>query len=341
MTASQIIKTASVQTCQVYLAADFPVTLGANMGDPADCGDTATAGDLYALSRHAAAAQLSFSSDAKARDGAAAPALVVSEGSELAAPGTLIHPLGRMMLMADDGAVLELMLLKLGDITVVRPLSPLQFGKEYTLISSDREATDVELAEMACVSFTRGTHITLSNGAQCRVEDLKVGDRVLTRDHGPQPVRWIGQQTTRAIGAYAPVVICEGALNNAADLILSPDHRLFIYQRQDKIGAGQAEILVRARHLVNEETIFQREGGYVEYFHLLFDRHEIIYAEGIPAESLMVTSHTLAALPEEMAHEVTHRFPDGAKRQHRGIEADAKALKGVNAAEVLKRASRG
>jgi len=341
MAASQIIKTAVVQTCQVFLADDFPVILGANMGDPVDCGDTANAGDLYALSRHAEPHALCYAPDAKARDGGNGPCLSVAEGTDLAAPGTLIRPLGRMMLMADDGAMLELMLLQLGTRTVLRPLTALRASCEYTLISTDREASGVELAEMACVSFTRGTHITLSNGAQRRVEDLKVGDRVLTRDHGPQPVRWIGQQTTRAIGAFAPVVISEGALNNAADLILSPDHRLFIYQRHDAIGAGQAEVLVRARHLLNEETIFQREGGYVEYFHLLFDEHEIIYAEGIPAESLMVTSHTLAALPEEMAHDVKHRFPEEAKRQHRGVEAEPDALRGLDAAEVLKRASLG
>jgi len=341
MTAPQIIKSASVQTCQVFLAEDFPVTLGANMGDSAECGDTATPGDLYALVRTASPLQLCYSADATARDGSAGASLSVAEGSDLAQPGALIRPLGRMMLMADDGATLELMLLQMGETTVIRPLSALQHGREYTLISTDRAASDIELAEMACVSFTRGTHITLSNGAQRRVEELKVCDRVLTRDHGPQQVRWIGQQTTRAIGAYAPVVISEGALNNAADLILSPDHRLFIYQRQDAIGAGQAEVLVRARHLVNDDTIYQREGGFVEYFHLLFDEHEIIYAEGIPAESLMVTSHTLAALTDDMAREVKHRFPDEAQRQHHGIEAQPETLIGLDAAEVLRRASRG
>lgn len=326
---------ANVQTCQVYRAQDFPVLLGANMGDAAECSETATPGDVYALTRRAAPLRLCYCGG----DGQGGQS--IAAGSDFGAIGAPIATLSRMMLMSDDGAMLELLVLRVAEATLIRPLSAIQHGREYTLLSADRKAGDVELAEMACVSFTRGTRITLSNGAQRPVEALQVGDRVLSRDHGPQPVRWIGQQTVRAIGAFAPVVITRDTLHNAADLILSPDHRLFIYQRQDAVGVGQAEVLVRARHLINGDTIYQREGGYVEYFHILFDAHEIIYAEGIPAESLMVTSQTLAALPDDLARDVQHRFPDGAKQQHRGVEPDAAALSGHDAAALLRKATEG
>jgi len=55
----------------------------------------------------------------------------------------------------------------------------------------------------------------------------------------------------RAKGDFAPVVIKAGALNNMHDLVVSPEHRLFVYQQQDKLGIGRAETLVRAKHLVN------------------------------------------------------------------------------------------
>jgi hypothetical protein len=52
------------------------------------------------------------------------------------------------------------------------------------------------------VRFARGTNITLASGAQIPIEDLKVGDRVLTRDAGPQQIRWIGNTTLRPSGHH-------------------------------------------------------------------------------------------------------------------------------------------
>ncbi|MGL5012449.1 MAG: Hint domain-containing protein, partial [Paracoccaceae bacterium] len=74
------------------------------------------------------------------------------------------------------------------------------------------------------------------------------------------------------------------------------------------------------------DTIFIREGGMVDYFSLVFDAHEIIYAEGIPAESLMVTEATLNRLPPELAAEVKAQFPGLSHNQHFGTEAGRAAL---------------
>ena len=82
----------------------------------------------------------------------------------------------------------------------------------------------MRFAEIARVSFTRGTRITMSSSVQVPIEDIRVGDNVLTRDYSPQSVRWIGETTLRAVGEFAPVVIRNGALHNANNLILSPDH---------------------------------------------------------------------------------------------------------------------
>ena len=150
------------------------------------------------------------------------------------------------------------------------------------------------------MSFTRSTLITLANGIQKPIEQLNIGDRVLTRDHGPREIRWIGQQTVRATGSFAPIIIKKGTLNNENDLTVSPNHRLFIYQRKDRLRAGRAEVLVKAKLLVNGVNVVQSAGGFVEYYQLLFDNHEIIYAEGIAAESMFVDTQIKAYLPADI-----------------------------------------
>ncbi|MFM7446943.1 MAG: Hint domain-containing protein, partial [Tabrizicola sp.] len=176
------------------------------------------------------------------------------------------------------------------------------------------------------VSFARGTMISLATGAQVRIETLKPGDKVLTRDHGPQPLRLLGRATLRAHGAFSPVVIHAGTLGNSGDLIVSQHHRMFLYQRKRFPGLATSELLVQAKHLVDGENIFIREGGAVEYFSLVFDSHEIIYAEGIPAESLMVNDATVSRLPPDIAAEVSRSFPGLAQVQHFGTEASRQFL---------------
>jgi hypothetical protein len=181
-----------------------------------------------------------------------------------------------------------------------------------------------DLASLLTVSFARGTRITLASGAQKAIEELRAGDRVLTRDHGPQPLVWAGRTALRAVGVFAPVVITAGALGNAGDLIVSQHHRMFIYQRGPRTGPT-AELLVQAKHLADGARIFIREGGMVDWFSLVFAAHEIIYAEGVPCESLLVSEATLRQLPPDLAAEVRARFPQLRHTQHFGTEAGREA----------------
>ena len=54
---------------------------------------------------------------------------------------------------------------------------------------------------------------------------------------------------------------------------------------QAELYCGQEEVLVAAKHLVNDTTITRVEGGTVAYIHLLFDRHQIVFGGGVPSES--------------------------------------------------------
>jgi hypothetical protein len=304
------------------------VDTGALTGDALGGADETVAGDIYALDPEMQAAELLL-----ARSGAG---MQVAPGSAVGRPGAPVVPLARHQLMSERGASVELLLLETGGERLILPLGALSPRDDYTLLSSS-PATG-ELASVAQVSFARGTRITMHDGRQVPVEALSEGDRVLTRDHGPRPVRWTGRQTVRAEGWDAAVVIAAGALGNARDLVLSPDHRLFIYRRDDWAGAGRAEVLVRARHLVDGERAWRAADGHVDYFHLLFDAHEIIYVECIPAESLLVSPEVLAGLGEDLARDVRARMSGRAHVPHHGIEPASADLERSGAAAVLRRA---
>ncbi len=300
--------------CQVFPADSIYVIHGVNAGDGLADPAEVCEGDIYALEPHVTPQRLVLARDSGGQS--------VAQGSQIGAAGEAIRLTARYTLMASDGAKIDVLLMRLASGTgIALPLSPMTTAADYTLVAIDDAPQDVRLADLLCVSFARGTRITLPDGRQCEIEGLTPGDRVLTRDHGPQPVRWVGRATLRAVGAYAPVVISAGTLGNLGDLIVSPHHRVFLYQRQRRAGLETAELLVQAKHLVDDERVFQREGGFVDYFSLVFDQHEIIYAEGVPAESLMVNDATLNRLPPEMADEMKVRFPGLAQSQHFGTEA--------------------
>ena len=317
-----------------YTASQLVVHWGANEGDPIGGVADVVPGDSYRLARDAQPRQLAIWDGP---DGAE-----VADGSEVGRPGDRVLLELCHSLMAPGGTLVEIVLLTVdGDDDTTRhllPLTPMEPRGEYELVASEPELAARRLADIASVSFITGTRLTMANGRQVPVEQLRAGDRLLTRDHGPQEIRWIGQQVSRATGALAPVLIRAGTLNTAHDLRLFPHHRLFVWQRRDELGTGRAEILVRAAHLVNGKTVLREEGGFLESYQILFGAHEIIYAEGIAVESLLVTPQTRAALPEDVTTDQT----DADRMLASDIEVDGGALgPGEDAAERLTRASRG
>lgn len=286
----------SRNTIAVYASDAFVVTDGVAEGEGMSFMDEVMLDDVYQLTGGINRRALTY----EKTDGTA---FRVAPDTEVGTPGNLLYLDCAITLMAPDGATYEaLVLVEVeGDEAAevyLMPLATLRAEYDYRLVGANREAAAAKFGDVACVRFARGTHITLASGAQVLIEDLNIGDRVLTRDAGPQEIRWIGETTLRAVGDYAPVVITAGALFNSRDLVLSPDHRLFIYQREDRLGAGRSEVLVKVRHLINGESVYQQDGGFVDYFQILFDDHQIIYAEGIAAETLLVDARTRAALPD-------------------------------------------
>ena len=157
--------------------------------------------------------------------------------------------------------------------------------------------------------FTRGTLIKTRSGQAC-VEDLTKGDMVLTMDRGYQPVRWIGSTKVPATGDLAPILIRKGALGNDRDLRVSPQHRMLLQGWQAELLFGEEEVLATAKSLVNDHSILRDECGEVEYFHMLFDTHEIIWAEGAPSESFHPGEQGWKALDQATRDEILSLFPE-------------------------------
>lgn len=324
----------------VHRAADFTVEHGVNMGDELSFAAELIPDDIYHIAEDAERIRIEIESDESG-------ALRLGPATEAGSPGNALHLDSCLTFMSDTGETAEVLVLVEVDArghaarVFALPLVPLRPRTDYRLVGIDTRGAARRFAEVACVSFTRGTHITMGSGLQKPIEELEVGDRVLTRDDGVQQVRWIGHSTVRATGDFAPVLIRAGTLNNDHDLVVSPDHRLFVYQREDALGVGRSELLVKVRHLLNGETITRLDGGFVEYYQLLFDRHQIIYAEGIAAETLLVDTRTRAALPPEIDAKLAAVLPTHAKAAHLDFEVQENVLNRPDVARVLRAASEG
>jgi len=308
-------------SASVHAADALRVVSGANGGDALPLPAESVPGDYYQLSDHALPHLLVL--DLEARGAGRDPAVAgrIGAGSALGAPGDPVCLCGRLSLMAPDGDLVEVLVLDspaTGRLAL--PLSPLRARTTYTLIAADHRPAPIRLADVVAGAFARGTRIALADGRQVPVEDLAPGCAVITRDHGAQVLRWKGAVRLRAEDGFAPVAVMPGVMGNPGPLVVSPHHRLFLYRRDARVIAGAAELLVQARHLVDGESIVRREGGFVEYFSLVFDQHEVIYAEGVPCESLMVCPATLTRLPETLATPLRAAFPGLDQRLHTGAD---------------------
>jgi hypothetical protein len=163
--------------------------------------------------------------------------------------------------------------------------------------------------EKVVICFTAGTRIATADGPR-PVEALRRGDLVVTRDHGLQKLRWAGQRRVAALGSLAPVRFEAGVLGNTRPLLVSPQHRMLITGPEAVLLFGESEVLASAKHLTNGGTIRQVPGGEVHYVHLLFDRHEIIYAEGAASESFFPGDTGIGAVDEAAREELFTLFPE-------------------------------
>ncbi|SIQ89761.1 Hemolysin-type calcium-binding repeat-containing protein [Paracoccus thiocyanatus] len=178
--------------------------------------------------------------------------------------------------------------------------------------------SDLTTDNTAVVCFGADAMIETATGA-VPAGALQVGDLVMTRDCGLQPLRWIGKRrldarTLSARPQLRPVRIRAGALGPGlptADLIVSPQHRVLVRSRIAQRMFGTCEVLVAAKQLLQVEGIEPaadlRE---VTYVHFLLNRHQVVISNGTETESLYTGSQALEAVGSAAREEIFAVFPE-------------------------------
>lgn len=317
--------------CEVFEGSAFRVTWGINEGDGLGPPAALCLGDRYALDASCGALRLALSMGEVIR-----LARITGTPSGVLLPNARVLVQGELKFMSTDGELVTALALQTGSARLLLPLNPMRLATDYTLISVNPDVTELRIAELVTGCFAPGARVTLGDGGLCPVEALRIGQTVRTRDHGPQPLRWIGQVTTRAHGAFAPVTFPAGSLGNLGALTVGPLQRIFLYQRGEERMGTQAEVLVQAQYLVDGRRVLQREAGFVDYFSLVFDQHQIIYVEGIPVESMLVSRATLERLPAALAQDLSDRFPKLNQHAHFAQDIPVEKVTAEQRATILR-----
>ncbi|WCR15834.1 Hint domain-containing protein (plasmid) [Paracoccus seriniphilus] len=172
--------------------------------------------------------------------------------------------------------------------------------------------------ELGVTCFTRGTLIRTQRG-DVPVEALQVGDLVVTRDNGLQELRWIGsvklgRRRLDDNPNLRPVRIKAGALGTSvpsSDLVVSPQHRVLVRSKVAQRMFGTDEVLAAAKQLLHADGIdIATDMEEVEYFHMLFDRHEVVVSNGAETESLYTGSEALKSVGKAARAEIFALFPE-------------------------------
>lgn len=224
-----------------------------------------------------------------------------------------------------------------GVLKLTSPSTPLVGERVDIEIPMTREEFDLFLSDQsaylsngtftfpgAIVCFARGTHLLTDRG-EVAIEDLRKGDFVITRDNGPQPIRWVGSTRVGAPNASIPDNLCPirisaGALGKntpTQDLVVSPQHRVLVRSRIAQRMFGTSEVLVAAKQLLQVDGIdTATDLTEVEYFHMLFDQHEVVISNGAETESLYTGPEALKSVGRQAVQEIFLLFPELRQRDY-------------------------
>ncbi|AUH34330.1 Hint domain-containing protein [Paracoccus tegillarcae] len=217
-----------------------------------------------------------------------------------------------------DSIVLGPGLTYAGNWSGVRDADDNSWSGSFDVVDDASNTYTVNFTEIeGPICFARGTEIQTETGVR-KVEHLREGDMLMTRDNGPKPISWIGSRgfvndQSENARKFSPILIRKGALGSDRpnrDLFVSPQHRILVRSKIAQRMFGEDEVLIAAILLLQIDGIEQvSDFDEVEYFHILFDQHEIVYANGVEAESLHTGPEALKSLPLEARQEIFAIFP--------------------------------
>ncbi|MFQ6551387.1 Hint domain-containing protein [Aestuariibius insulae] len=160
--------------------------------------------------------------------------------------------------------------------------------------------------------FTQDTIFETPDGPRA-IEELQPGDLLMTRDRGAQPIRWIwsGTHLSEAIAANPAlnaIRIARGALGPnvpSRDIRLSRHHRILLSSKIAARVFGLRDVLVPAKDLLAVPGVDVAPiDGPITYYHILMERHEVLLANGLAAESLFLGDETVKTIPPEALEEI-------------------------------------
>ncbi|WP_424942630.1 choice-of-anchor L domain-containing protein [Aliiroseovarius crassostreae] len=198
-----------------------------------------------------------------------------------------------------------------GTLTLVGDGNDEDFTFTYRIADTLTGESDTGMVTVSAVPcFVAGTLIELADGRRVPVETLVPGDLVLTHDNGAQPLRWIGRRTVAAKGRFAPIQIAANTFGEHGRLLLSPQHRVLIRDVLAELLFGEREVLVAAKDLVNDQSVRRVEGGEVDYVHILFDEHQVVYSQGLATESFLPGPQVTSVMEQNVVDEICALFPE-------------------------------
>ena len=180
-----------------------------------------------------------------------------------------------------------------------------------------RLSVNTEFTVEVLPCFTPGTLIATPKGERL-VEDLEVGDRVITRDNGIQEIRWIGRKELTGFQLarkphLKPVLIQQGALGKNLpehDLLVSPNHRVLVANDKTALYFEEREVLAAAKHLTGLDGVDEVDTLGVTYIHMMFDNHEVVLSNGAWTESFQPGDLSLRGIGDEQRQEIFELFPE-------------------------------
>lgn len=197
------------------------------------------------------------------------------------------------------------------------PIASISVALENTQVGSNNIMLTEISYNAAPICVARGTMILTDRG-EVAVEDLRSGDLVQTQDNGLQEIRWMDSQTLsgatlEAAAHLRPIRISAGALGDnipMRDLVVSPQHRILVRSRIAQKMFGADEVLVAAKQLLLIDGIDVAEDlDGVDYYHFLFQDHEVVIANGAEVESLHTGPQALKTVGKAARAEIFEIFP--------------------------------
>ena len=199
---------------------------------------------------------------------------------------------------------------------------------------------DFKNIENVIPCFTPGTLIATPRG-EVAVENLLVGDKIITRDNGMQEIRWLGRRelswSDLSLAPHLkPVLIRQGALGNGLperDMLVSPNHRLLVANDRTALYFDEHEVLVAAKHLAAGKGIHSIDAAGATYIHFMCDRHEVVLSNGAWTESFQPGDYTLKGMGNAQRSEIYDLFPD--LKTEAGLENYSAARRTLKRHEAL------